>query len=59
MAAIAAVAARCEDGGKGAVFVKAEKQSEHDGQSTAAKHVGTENTVFRAEDKQCDENPKG
>ncbi len=51
MAAIAAVAARREDRGKRTVFVKAEEQGKHNGHSATAEYVGTENAVFRAEDK--------
>ena len=58
-AAVAAVAGRRQDGSERAVFVKAEQKRDDDGQSTAVKHVRAEEPVFRAENKQRDQNPKG
>ena len=57
--AVAAVTRRGEDCGQRTVLVQTEKQSDNDRQATAAKNVRAEETVFRAEDKQSDENPKG
>ena len=45
-AAAVAVARRRQERGERAVFIKAEKQCEHNGQATAAENVGTENAVF-------------
>lgn len=58
-AAVAAVARRRQDRSERAVFVKAEQKRDDDGQSTAAKHVRAEEPVFRAENKQSNQNPKG
>ena len=53
------VTRRCQDGRKRAVFIKAEQQRDDDGQSAAAEDVGTEHSVLRAENEQCDKDPKG
>ncbi len=42
---------RGKHGGKCAVFVKAEEESQNDGQSASAEQVGREETVFRTENK--------
>jgi hypothetical protein len=57
IAAIAAVGG--EERGKRSVFIQTVQQSDNDGQRAAAKGVRAENTVFRAEHKQRNQNPKG
>lgn len=57
--AVAAVARRRQDRSECAVFVKAEQKRDDDRQSAAAKHVRAEEPVFRAENKQSNQNPKG
>ncbi len=58
MAATAA-ARRGEQGRQSAVFVKAEEKCDYNGQAAAVKNICTERSVFSAEYKQCDKNPKG
>ena len=41
------------------LFVQTEQEREDNRQSATAEDVRTEETVFRAENKQCDQNPKG
>lgn len=53
------VTRRRQDGRKRAVFIKAEQQRDDDGQSAAAEDVGTEHSILRAENEQCDKDPKG
>ena len=57
--AAVAVARRGKNTGKRTVLVKAEKQSDDNGKTATAKHVRAEDTVLRAENKQCDKDPKG
>ena len=47
----AAVARRGEQGSERAVFVETEEKRQNDGQSASAEQVGTEETVFRTENK--------
>ena len=58
-AAATAITRRRQQSGERAVFVKAEQQSNENRQSATAKNVGTENTVFRAENEQSNQYPKG
>ncbi len=44
---------------KRTVLPKAEKQSRYNRQPATAKYVGTENSVFRTEYQQSNQNPKG
>ena len=57
--AAATAARRREQARQSTVFVKAEKKSNHDRQATAVKDARTERAVFRAENKQSNQNPKG
>ena len=57
--AAATAARRRKQARQSTVFVKAEKESNHDGQATAVKDARTERAVFCAENKQSDQNPKG
>ena len=59
LASAAAMARRRQDGGKCAVFIKAEQQSGDDGKPATVKDIRAERTVFRAEHEQSDKNPKG
>ena len=54
-----ASARRCENRRERSVFVKAEKESDQNRQTATVENVGAENTVFRAEYKQCNKYPKG
>ena len=58
-AAVAAVAARRQNGSERTVLVKAEQKRDDDRQSAATKRVRAEEPVFRAENKQSNQNPKG
>lgn len=55
----AAVTRRRQSRGERTVSVKAEQQSEDDGQTASAENVRTEYTVLRAKHKQSDKDPKG
>ncbi len=57
--AAATAARRREQARQSTVFVKAEKEGNHDRQATAIKDARTERAVFRAENKQSNQNPKG
>ena len=54
-----AAARRGENRRERSVFVKTEKKSNQNRQTTTAENVGAENAVFRAEYKQCNKYPKG
>ena len=54
-----AAARRGEDRRERSVFVKTEKKSNQNRQTTTAENVGAENAVFRAKYKQCNKYPKG
>ena len=56
---MASVARRRQKGRQRAVLVKAEKQSDDNGQPATAENVRAENTVLRAEHEQSTKNPKG
>ena len=58
-AAATAITRRGKQGRKRTVSVKAEKQSDDDRQSATAENIRAEEAVFRAEDKQSNQNPKG
>ena len=58
-ATAAAIASGGEKGSKRAVLIKAEKQSDDDGQAASAEEIGTDKSVFWAKNKQSDKNPKG
>ena len=58
-AATTAVAGRGKKGSKRTVLIQTEKKCQNDRQTAAAEYVRAENSVFRAENKQCDKNPKG
>ena len=58
-AATTATARRGKQRGERSVFVKAEQQSNDDGQAATVKNTRTECAVFRTEDKQSDKDPKG
>jgi hypothetical protein len=55
----AATIRRGEDSGKSSVFVHTIEQSENDRQTAAAQKAVAEHSVFRAENKQSDKDPKG
>lgn len=57
--ATSAAAGRGKQSGQRSVFIKAEKQSDHDGQTAAVENARTKRAVFRTEDKQSDKDPKG
>ncbi len=59
VARTATVARRRQNGGKRSVFIQTEKQGDKDGQTATAENIRAENSVFRAEYEQSDENPKG
>ena len=54
-----AVARGSENCGKRSVFIKTVHKRDKDGKTAAVKDVRAEETVFRAENKQSDKNPKG
>jgi hypothetical protein len=59
MAVARAPARRGKNGSERTVFVKAEKQRNDDGQTAAAQYVRVNKAVLRAENEQCNKNPKG
>ena len=59
VAAAAATTRRGEDSGERSVLVQAIEQGEDDGQAAAAQNAVAETPVFRAQNEQSNENPRG
>ena len=59
MAVTRTTARRGKDACKSAVFVKAEKQRNDDGQTATAQYVRVDEAVLRAENEQRNKDPKG